>query len=84
MDKYLDAKAMLTPCIAGATVTMLTANLVTRFALRGNWTALDPSFLVGLMVWGDKAVPLLQRGVFYILNSLIIFSVASAPQLRWV
>ncbi len=25
MDKYLDAKAMLTPCIAGATVTMLTA-----------------------------------------------------------
>lgn len=77
MDSYIDSKAMLAPGVAGATVTLLTANLVTVFAVKGNWTALALSFLVGVMVWRDKDVPLLQRGVLYVLNSLIIFSVAS-------
>ncbi len=77
MDRYLDAKAMLAPGIAGATVTTLTANLVNMFSLKGNWTALALSFVVGILVWADKDVPLLQRGVLYVLNSLIIFSVAA-------
>lgn len=68
---------MLAPGIAGATVTTLTANLVNMFSLKGNWTALALSFVVGILVWADKDVPLLQRGVLYVLNSLIIFSVAA-------
>lgn len=77
MDSYIDAKAMVTPGVAGATVTLITANLVDMFPLKGNWAALGLSFLIGVLVWQDKGVPIIQRGVLYILNSLIIFSVAS-------
>src|SRR2546425_5917244 len=67
---------MLTPGIAGG-VTMLIANaLWVAFSLPPRWTSLVLSFLLGLLVFVATRVPLWQRAVYYLLNSLIIFSVS--------
>src|SRR5437868_15142030 len=68
---------MLTPGIAGG-VTMLIANaLWVAFSLPPRWTSLVLSFVVRLLVVVAKGgVPGWQRAVYYILNSLIIFSVS--------
>src|SRR5437764_14463851 len=68
---------MLTPGIAGG-VTMLIANaLWVAFSLPPRWTSLVLSFVVGLLVFVAKGgVPAWQRALYYVLNSLIIFSVS--------
>lgn len=78
VDEFLQPKAMLTPGIAGG-VTMLIANaLWVAFSLPPRWTSLVLSFVVGLLVFVAKGggVPAWQRAVYYLLNSLIIFSVS--------
>ncbi len=67
VEEFLQPKAMLTPGIAGG-VTMLIANaLWVAFSLPPRWTSL---------VFVATRVPLWQRAVYYLLNSLIIFSVS--------
>src|SRR2546430_7517418 len=68
---------MLTPGIAGG-VTMLIANaLWVAFSLPPRWTSRGLSFGVGLLGFVAKGgVPAWQRAVYYVLNSLIIFSVS--------
>ena len=78
VEEFLQPKAMLTPGIAGG-VTMLIANaLWVAFSLPPRWTSLVLSFVLGLLVFVAKGggVPLWQRAVYYLLNSLIIFSVS--------
>jgi hypothetical protein len=77
VEEFLQPKAMLTPGIAGG-VTMLIANaLWVAFSLPPRWTSLVLSFLLGLLVFVAKGgVPPWQRAVYYLLNSLIIFSVS--------
>src|SRR5205807_6952976 len=77
VEEFLQPKAMLTPGIAGG-VTMLIANaLWVAFSLPPRWTSLVLSFLLGLLVFVAKGgVPLWQRALYYLLNSLIIFSVS--------
>ena len=78
VDEFLQPKAMLTPGIAGG-ITMLIANtLWVAFSLPPRWTSLVLSFVLGLLVFVAKGggVPLWQRAVYYLLNSLIIFSVS--------
>jgi hypothetical protein len=78
VDEFLQPKAMLTPGIAGG-VTMLIANaLWVAFSLPPRWTSLVLSFVVGLLVFVGRGggVPGWQRAVYYLLNSLIIFSVS--------
>ncbi|HEY6157920.1 MAG TPA: hypothetical protein VIV88_10730 [Gemmatimonadales bacterium] len=77
VDEFLQPKAMLTPGIAGG-VTMLIANaLWVAFGLPPRWTSLVLSFVLGLLVFVAKGgVPAWQRAVYYLLNSLIIFSVS--------
>jgi hypothetical protein len=78
VDEFLQPKAMLTPGIAGG-VTMLIANaLWIAFSLPPRWTSLVLSCLVGLLVFVAKSggVPVWQRAVYYVLNSLIIFAVS--------
>src|SRR5438270_11070921 len=77
VEEFLQPKAMLTPGIAGG-VTMLIANaLWVAFSLPPRWTALGLSFLLGLLVFvGTPRAPVWQRAVYYLLNSLIIFSVS--------
>lgn len=71
----LNPKAMLTPGIAGAMTALITASLSNQFNLPAKWTGLVVSALFGLMAW-SSAVPLWQRCLFYVLNTLVIFSVA--------
>ena len=78
VEEFLQPKAMLTPGIAGG-VTMLIANaLWVAFGLPPRWTALVLSFVLGLLVFVGRSggVPGWQRAVYYLLNSLIIFSVS--------
>ena len=77
VEEFLQPKAMLTPGIAGG-VTMLIANaLWVAFSLPPRWTALLLSFLLGLLVFvATPRAPVWQRAVYYLLNSLIIFSVS--------
>src|SRR5437879_13907406 len=79
VEEFLQPKAMLTPGIAGG-VTMLIANaLWVAFSLPPRWTSLVLSFLLGLLVFvATTRVPVWQRVVYYLLNSLIIFSVSIA------
>ena len=76
VEEFLQPKAMLTPGIAGG-VTMLIANaLWVAFSLPPRWTSLVLSLLLGLLVFVATKVPLWQRAVYYLVNSLIIFSVS--------
>ena len=77
VEEFLQPKAMLTPGIAGG-ITMLIANaLWVTFSLPPRWTSLVLSFLLGLLVFvATTRAPLWQRAVYYLLNSLIIFSVS--------
>jgi hypothetical protein len=76
MDEFLNSKAMFTPGMAGAATTVLTGTLASVFGFRGDITALVISFMFGLLVLAEHGVPLLQRAIFYVLNSITIFSVA--------
>lgn len=77
MDEFINAKAMITPGVAGTSVIMVTGTLVSQFDVPGNWVALITSFLIGTAVWSDESVTLPNRLVLYVLNSLIIFTVAN-------
>ena len=76
MKQFLNAKSMATPGIAGAVAMLITNTLVQQFDLPGKWIALGLSFLLGTLVFGDKTAALWQRGLLYLLNSLIIFAMA--------
>jgi len=77
MDDFLKAKSMVTPLVAGATATMLTGTVVKFFGLPGAWTALGMSLAIGLLAWADSSVPLIQRLVLYLLNSITILTVST-------
>lgn len=76
MGDFVSSKAMMTPGIAGSATTMITGTLVSIFDLPGAATALGVSFVFGLMVLADKEVAILYKLVFYVINSMTIFSVA--------
>lgn len=72
---FLNPASMLTPGFAGAVAMMISNTLVHAFGLPPAWSALVLSFLLGSIVW-VASVSLLRGAVYYVLNSLIIFSVA--------
>jgi hypothetical protein len=77
--EFLNPSSMLTPGFAGG-MTMAITNVVSaQFALSAPgpaYVGLGLSFLFGLLALVSKDVSLLQRGVYYVLNSLVIFVVA--------
>jgi uncharacterized membrane protein len=75
-QEFLNSKSMLTPGVAGALTLMIATTLGVQFGLPANWTTLGLSFLLGVVVFQDKNTAQLQRVPLYVLNSLIIFSVA--------
>ena len=77
MDEFINSKAMITPGVAGTSVIMVTGSLVSQFDIPGNWVALILSFLLGMAVWSDDSVVMPNKLVLYVLNSLIIFTVAN-------
>jgi len=76
LDSFLTPEAMLTPGVAGALTMMITNALGVSFATPRAWTALLLSFLFGLLVLVANK-DFLTKGVFYVLNSLVIFCVAN-------
>ena len=75
-SEFLHAKSMLTPGIAGAITMLITNTLHEQFELPHRWVALALSLLLATLVFGDRRTALWQRGLFYVLNTLIIFSMA--------
>lgn len=76
MNDFLDSKSMLTPGVAGLVTTMVTATLATVFGLPGGITGLVVSFVIGLLVWYDTKVAWHKRLLLYVINSMVIFTVA--------
>ena len=76
LDEFLNPASMLTPGLAGALTMLITNALSAQFQLAPSWTALLISFLCGTLVFVSN-VGMAKKLVFYVLNSLIIFSVAA-------
>lgn len=74
---FLNPSSMLTPGIAGSVAMMISNTLWLQFELPQKWSGLGLSFALGMLVFAaGTAMPLWQRGIYYVLNSLIIFSMA--------
>ncbi|HSL84329.1 MAG TPA: hypothetical protein VLF66_16265 [Thermoanaerobaculia bacterium] len=74
---FLSSKSMLTPGIAGGVSMLITNALHSQLGLPAVWVALALSFLLGALVLGDKSTAGWQKPIFYLLNSLIIFAMAT-------
>lgn len=76
IEQFLTPEAMLTPGVAGSLTMMITNALTVNFAMPRAWVGLGLSFVFGLLVLVTTR-SLLVKGVFYVLNSLVIFCVAA-------
>ncbi|MFW5443586.1 MAG: hypothetical protein ACKE51_04670 [Methylococcaceae bacterium] len=76
MENFSGSKEMIAPGIAGSTTTMITGTLVSNFGLPGAQTALVISLIFGALIFAEKAPAFIYKLVFYIINSMTIFSVA--------
>jgi hypothetical protein len=75
-SQFLNSKSMLTPGVAGAMVMLIANSLGQQFDMPLRWTAIALAFVMGTIVFADKTAPAWQRAVLYLLNSLLIFSIA--------
>jgi hypothetical protein len=75
MNEFLNPKSMTTPGAAGA-LMMLLANAICasfpEFAFR--YVSLSLSLLIGCIVFTSTNLKMWERGAYWIVNSLIIFS----------
>lgn len=80
LKEFLNPNSTLTPGVAGAMTMMITNTLASQFEVLAAWVpemGLLVSFLFGLVVMAAAtAIPFWQRSVYYVLNSLVIFTVA--------
>lgn len=76
MNEFLNGKSMITPGVAGALVIVISNTAFVQFGIPSKWSSLILSFLLGTLVFMGTVAPLWQKGLFYLLNSAIIFSVA--------
>jgi hypothetical protein len=79
LGDFLNPKSMLTPGVAGGMAMLITNTLCRQFpTLPLRWTALVLSFALGLLVFSASMdIAVWQRLLYYVLNSLIIFSVGA-------
>jgi hypothetical protein len=77
IDEFLNPKSMLTPALVGSMVMMITNAVYVQFGLPKGLVGLALSFTVGLLIVVKLMVPIWQRIIYYLLNSLFIFSVAA-------
>lgn len=80
IKEFLNPNSMLTPGVTGSTSMMITNTLTQQFEILAGWhseVGLFVCFLFGLLVVATTtALSFWQRGVYCVLNSLIIFAVA--------
>jgi hypothetical protein len=74
--EFFNPKSMLTPGLCGGVTMLITNALAAQFGAPPNYTGLIVSCLFGLIVFAATATVLWLRFVFWVLNSLIIFSIA--------
>ena len=77
IDDFLKPESMLTPGMAGATAMMITNTLRFQFGLEPKVTCLVLSFALGTLVFIAEGTSLPKKAVYYVLNSLLIFSLAT-------
>lgn len=74
MKDFLNPKSMLTPGAAGALIMFLVNGLCFTFPeLAPRYVALALSFVIGGLAVSGGTIKPLERGVYWFLNSLIIF-----------
>ena len=77
IDDFLKPESMMTPGVAGAITMTISNTMWVQFGLQQRWSALALSFAFGALVFAATRIPVWQRAVYYVLNSLIIFSAAA-------
>lgn len=79
MNDFLNPKSMLTPGVAGSLMMFLVNGIACQFPeLPIRYLALFISFLIGSIVWFSELegrAPMVQKGIYWVLNSLVIFVV---------
>jgi SPOR domain len=75
-DAFLQPESMVTPGALGALVMLITNSLAPLIELDRRWIGLLLAFVFGSIAI-VKASSIIQKSLFYIINSLIIFSVAA-------
>ncbi|MDD2463564.1 MAG: hypothetical protein PHI97_06165 [Desulfobulbus sp.] len=79
MNEFLNPKSMLTPGVAGSLMMFLVNGIGCQFPeLPMRYAALFLSFLIGSVVWFSELegrAPMVQKGIYWVLNSLVIFVV---------
>lgn len=79
MNDFINPKSMLTPGIAGSLLMFLVNGIAYQFPeIPVRYLALFLSFLIGAIVWASEIkgrLPVMQKTIYWILNSLIIFVV---------
>lgn len=79
MNEFLNPKSMLTPGVAGSLMMFLVNGIGCQFPeLPMRYLALVLSFLIGSVVWFSEIngrAPMVQKGIYWVLNSLVIFVV---------
>jgi hypothetical protein len=77
MNDFLNPKSMLTPGLAGSMCMAIANSLWYSFDVPQRYSSLALSYLFATVVLAASVRPLWKRGVFYLLNGLVIFSVAA-------
>src|SRR5216683_1803975 len=72
---FLTPESMLTPGVVGALVMMITNALANNFHISRPYTGLFLSMVCGLLVLVTEN-SFWKKGIYYVLNSLVIFCVA--------
>lgn len=76
VSEFLNPKSMITPGLAGA-LTMAIANTVySNFGLQRPYIALTVAALFAVLAVGVAAMPFWQKPVYFLLNTLIVFTMA--------
>lgn len=75
MNQFLNPKSMSTPGVAGALMMLIANTLCINFPeFPFRYVALILSFLIGAVVFTASTMKIWERGIYWIVNSLIIFS----------
>ncbi|MDP2983876.1 MAG: hypothetical protein Q8O92_11165 [Candidatus Latescibacter sp.] len=75
MNQFFNPKSMLTPGAAGALIMLITNALCNNFPeFHFRYVALILSFVIGAVVFTASTMKVWERGIYWVVNSLIIFS----------
>ena len=78
VKEFLNPKSMMTPGVAGGLTVSISMPIAVQFGLSFKWIALIVSLLLSFIVvlQSEDVKPNILKGLYIILNTLIIFSVS--------